>query len=213
MDFMTVAAIVMGIGALAGVAMGVIKMIREMEYEDEYYRQYYQRPNQQSGYTQTTNRVKQPTHETVYAQNHRTPPPPMPTPPPPMPDQRVVENNMRYMQQYTFSTYNATQSSPSAYYHHNIDPVYAPITSNVGMNNWGFGPCYNTNWTNPQVMFQPQYPQHIEPTARNQQAVADMCAIMNKMRPNRPVSEDVIDCVLASVESNQHRYGNAPGLC
>jgi hypothetical protein len=37
MDFMTVAAIVVGIGTLAGVAMGVIKMIREMEYEDEYY--------------------------------------------------------------------------------------------------------------------------------------------------------------------------------
>jgi hypothetical protein len=62
-------------------------------------------------------------------------------------------------------------------------------------------------------MFQQQYPQHIEPTVRNQQAAIDMCDMMNKMRPNKPVPEDIIDCVLASVDTNQNRYGNAPGIC
>lgn len=184
MDPITIiSGVIMAIGAIAGIAVGIIKIVNSN--------------NESGGCGFGSVSHVGPTHADVYKQTHQ-------------PNPRVVENNMRYLNQMN-TTSTPTYVPAPVQYHQNIDPVYAPITMPM-MQNASYTQ-YQTCWATP-VTFQPTYPPvQYTPTERNQQAVIDMCEMMNKMKPNRPVSEDIIDCVLASVEPNRHRYGNAPGIC
>lgn len=180
-----IAGVVMAIGAIAGIVLGIVKVVKDSE--DGGPVTFNGRPNGQ-------------THADIYARTHR-------------PNPHIIENNRRFIQQpltvnQTVPTYVPVTNPPMA--HSNIDPIYAPVTTPM-MNNAGFVP-YQTQWVVPQA-FQPSYtiPQYT-PTERNQRAASEMCDMMNRMRPNRSVSDDIIDCVLSSVEPDDHRYGNAAGV-
>ena len=175
--------IIMAVGAIAGIVAGIIKVVKDNENDGSMCGVNRPQPGQ--------------THADIYANAHR-------------PNPYVVENNKRYIQQPLTINTSAPTYVPAPPTYTNIDPVYAPVNMSM-MNNARFVP-YQTCWSAPPA-FQPTYPlPQYTPTERNQKAATDMCEMMNRMR-TRPASEDVIECVLASVEPKKNRYGNSPAIC